>query len=66
MVDGQSQSGQLYTRHYNDSIDMWEDGGLCFVPLGGFKGVTTTVLRSQATALPTAGAARVERNRTKL
>ena len=67
LVDGQSQSGQLHTRHYNDSIDMWEDGELCFVPLGAdFKGTTTTVLRSRATALPTAGAARVERKEARL
>jgi hypothetical protein len=97
MVDGQSQSGQLHTRHYNDSLgattetlvhiaapnhaysfdcavvfvcareDTWEAGELCFVPLGGdFKGRTTTVLRSQATVLPTAGAARVEKRAARL
>ena len=48
-------------------VDIWEAGELLFVPLGAeFKGLTTTVLRSRATALPTAGAARVEKRKSRL
>ena len=62
LVDGQSQSGQVHTRHYNDQLEAWESGKLGFVPLGpDYKGKTTTVLRSVSTFMPTAGAARVER-----
>jgi len=47
----------------SDQWDTWAEGKLEFVPLGpDYKGQTTTVLRSEGTYMPTAGAARVERN----
>lgn len=47
MVDGQSQSGQVGTRHFDDQLEMWSQGKLAFVPLGpDYTGETTTVLRS--------------------
>ena len=47
----------------SDQWDTWTEGKLEFVPLGpDYKGQTTTVLRSEGTYMPTAGAARVERN----